>query len=257
MPDRIVRAGILSSDPVNALSWAAEVFYRRLFSVVDDFGLYDGRHSMLRAHLYPVKLDRVSESDVGKWLTECVNAGLVRLYPAKGQMFLQVLKFDQRARAKSSKWPLPPDSADTCQQESANDVICRQALADSSVFVFEDVFECENPPDPPAGGKVEAPVGLSTWLERIKAQGEKPVPEGHHVFEYADKAGIPAEYLELAWLEFKRRYSQPGAKRYKDWRAVFRKAVEGNWLKLWWVDPRGDYALTTAGQQAKRLVEAA
>jgi hypothetical protein len=38
MPSRLLREGILDSEAVNALSFAAEVFYRRLMSVVDDFG---------------------------------------------------------------------------------------------------------------------------------------------------------------------------------------------------------------------------
>lgn len=108
MPDRIVRAGILSSDPVNRLSWAGEVFYRRLHSVVDDFGRYDGRPTMLRAHLYPLKIDRVSDADVGKWLAECAAAGLVSVYQVSGQPYVEVLKFGQRVRSETSKWPANP-----------------------------------------------------------------------------------------------------------------------------------------------------
>jgi hypothetical protein len=59
MPDRILRAGIIKSGAVNALGWPAEVFYRRLMSVVDDFGRYDGRSSILRADLYPLKVDKL------------------------------------------------------------------------------------------------------------------------------------------------------------------------------------------------------
>lgn len=133
MPDRIVRAGILSSDPVNTLSWAAEVFYRRLFSVVDDYGRYDARLSLLRSHLYPLKVDRVSDSDVGKWLTECVNAGLVSAYQVSGRPYLEVLKFGQRVRADKSKWP--PSSAG----------ICQQPLSDAPVFVSEVVSVVDKP----------------------------------------------------------------------------------------------------------------
>jgi len=111
MPDRILRVGILTSERVNCLSWPAEVFYRRLFSVADDFGRYDGRNAILRAMLYPLQLDRVSERDVGKWKTESSEAGLVTLYAVKDRPYLQIEKFDQRLRAKTSKWP-PPTTAD-------------------------------------------------------------------------------------------------------------------------------------------------
>ncbi len=109
MPDRILRAGIISSDDVNKLSWAGEVFYRRLMSVVDDFGRYDARPSVLRADLYKLRLDKVSESDVVKWMDECSKAGLVRFYDVDGKSFLEVQKFNQRLRAMKSKYPAPAD----------------------------------------------------------------------------------------------------------------------------------------------------
>lgn len=119
-------------------------------------------------------------------------------------------------------------------------------------------------PIPPAGadlagdvpgtrgrGKSTA-IGLKAWLEAVKARGEKPIPPDDPVFAYAASAGIPDDFLALAWCEFKHRYCQPDAKRYRDWRSVFRKAVRGNWLKLWFVQPDGAYALTTVGIQAQR-----
>lgn len=106
MPERIVRPGILTSEPVNRLSWPAEVFYRRLMSIVDDFGRYDGRPAILRASLYPLLLERVREADVASWIGECHEAGLVRLYQCPGSKpHVELLKFDQRLRAKKSKWP--------------------------------------------------------------------------------------------------------------------------------------------------------
>lgn len=128
MPDRVVRQGILTSDQVNELSWAAEVFYRRLFSRADDYGRYDARPSILRADLYALKLDRVSESDVVKWMGECSEAGLIRVYTVNDKPYLEILKFDQRLRAMKSKYPAPieaskqsPPSADICCQAPAID----------------------------------------------------------------------------------------------------------------------------------------
>jgi uncharacterized phage protein (TIGR02220 family) len=120
MPDRILRVGILTSESVNRLSWPAEVFYRRLMSVVDDFGRYDGRPAVLRASLYALKVDRVSEPDIGKWIRESEEAGLVRRYTVTEKPYLELLKFEQKVRAVKSKWPDPPAIADTCQQTSAN-----------------------------------------------------------------------------------------------------------------------------------------
>lgn len=119
MPSRILRDGILSSESVNSLNWAEEVFYRRLHSVVDDFGRYYASPKLLRAACYPLHIDKVSDSDIGKWLTACVTAALVRVYPAPdGKRYLEVLNFRQQVRAKVSKFPQmtvdPPPLQSTC-----------------------------------------------------------------------------------------------------------------------------------------------
>jgi uncharacterized protein YdaU (DUF1376 family) len=111
------------------------------------------------------------------------------------------------------------------------------------------------PPIPPKGAKrrKSEAIGLGAWIAVINAKGEKPIPVDDAVFEYAERAGIPDDFLHLAWLEFRQRYTQPDATRYADWRAVFRRAVRGNWLKLWRIDAQGVYRLTTEGEQAKRV----
>lgn len=111
MPNRILREGIITSERVNALSWAAEVFYRRLMSAVDDYGRYWSKAELLRAGLYPLLLDRVGNPDVAKWLTECVNAGLVRTYTVEGKDYLQLLDFRQQVRAAKSKFPEPSSAS--------------------------------------------------------------------------------------------------------------------------------------------------
>jgi hypothetical protein len=151
MPDRVVRADILTSDSVNALSWQAEVFYRRLMSIADDFGRFEARPSLLRASLYPLKLDRVSEPDVVKWLGECSNTGLVRLYTVEGKEYLEILKFGQRLRAMKSRYPAPDGSgghsltsADICQHMLSN-VVKRRQKRNESESETESEIETKEP----------------------------------------------------------------------------------------------------------------
>lgn len=107
MPSRIVREGILTSEAVDKLSPEAEVFYRRLHSVVDDHGLYHAHPQLLRAHLYPLRLDRVTDKDIRKWIKECTAADLVYLYSFENKPYLRVNKFDQQVRQKRRKFPEP------------------------------------------------------------------------------------------------------------------------------------------------------
>jgi hypothetical protein len=113
-----------------------------------------------------------------------------------------------------------------------------------------------NTPISPQGGKRTSAVGLKTWIETRRAAGQKLIPDDDPIHEYAEKTGIPVEFLTLAWLEFRHRYCQPDAKKYIDWPKVFRTAVRCNYLKLWYLDAgSGQYGLTTAGKQAQRAHE--
>ena len=125
MPDRIIRAGIITSDRMSQLTWFAEVFYRRLMSVVDDFGRFDARPAILRSALFPLQIDRVGNDEVEDGLRECAAAGLVQLYRVDNKPYLELLDFRQRMRSQKSKWPAPgeltPDSADCGGQLPADD----------------------------------------------------------------------------------------------------------------------------------------
>jgi len=104
MPSRILREGILTSEPVNKLSDQAELFYRRLMSIVDDYGRFYANPSIVRAYCYPLKLDRVSEADVKQMISDCKANGLILIYRA-GQ-YLAVANFRQQTRSES-KFPQP------------------------------------------------------------------------------------------------------------------------------------------------------
>lgn len=122
MPNRIVREGILRSRRIDALSVEAELFYRRLLSVVDDYGRHEADTVLLRSDLYPLRINRVSDEDVERWLGECTGGDdpLITLYVAKGRRYLQVSRFDQRLRAMKSRCPVPDDPlTDICQSNGS------------------------------------------------------------------------------------------------------------------------------------------
>ena len=113
MPSRLLREGILTSERIEELDAPAEVFYRRLMSKVDDHGLYDARPSILRSSLYPLRVDRVREADITRWMAACQKAGVIALYQHDGKPYLQMV--DTRWQARSEpKYPLP--AANSCFQ---------------------------------------------------------------------------------------------------------------------------------------------
>lgn len=112
MPSRIVREGILDSERIGRLSVPAELFYRKLMSVVDDYGRFEYVPSVLRARLYSQRLDSVTADDIEQWMGECSSGDrpLVMEYAVGKKRYLEVQNFNQQLRAKISRFPPPTDS---------------------------------------------------------------------------------------------------------------------------------------------------
>jgi len=108
MPNRYVRESAIESERVNSLSWQGEVFFRRLINKVDDFGRLYASPTLLRAALFPLQLDKVTEKDVVRLIAELEEKGLLATYEVDGKRFLALAKWEQ-GRAKKSKHPQPPD----------------------------------------------------------------------------------------------------------------------------------------------------
>ena len=100
MPTRIIREGILTSERVNQLTERAELFYRRLMSVVDDHGRFPANLMLLRASCYPLKLDAVKEDSIKKHLAEAEDARLIVLYTVDDKAYLEMQDFGQRINGK-------------------------------------------------------------------------------------------------------------------------------------------------------------
>jgi hypothetical protein len=189
MPNRILREGILTSERVEKLNWAEEVFYRRLMSVVDDFGRYYARPALLLAACYPLLLKKVSDSDIEKWLSACENAALVRVYPAPdGKRYLQLLDFKQQVRATASKFPQPPDS---CEADATQELGTSTAPAHLDVSVSEVVSE-----DDKSRKRLSPPDGVSdvVWTDFLKLRKAKRAPMTDTALQ-----GIQREADKIGW----------------------------------------------------------
>jgi len=113
MPNRYIRESAIESEAINSLSWEAEVFLRRLFNRVDDFGRHSASTQLLRATLFPLQLNRVSEKKTEAILLELEAVGLLATYQVDGKKYLQLAKWEQ-GRAKTSRHPSP--SSEVCKR---------------------------------------------------------------------------------------------------------------------------------------------
>lgn len=99
-------------------------------------------------------------------------------------------------------------------------------------------------------------VSFAAFVDQCKAAGEKAISEYQPLLAYVEDAGLPMEFVSLAWLEFKRRHLPGGPDAHKvqaDWRQHFVNCVSNGWYKLWYANAEEGYGLTTVGIQAQRL----
>ena len=215
MPTRVLRDGILTSERVDLLSWQEEVFYRRLQSVVDDHGRFYANPKLILAACFPLRIGKVSDSDIGKWLTACVNAALVRVYPASdGKRYIEILDFGQRVQSKS-KFPAP---SSVPPETTVKNGETPEPTENNGLVVGEDGVEG---------------VGVRPRAKRRSKPETFPLPPDFGISEavkaWAEKRGHSRldEHLEA----FKAKAKAKGYE-YADWDSAFMEAVRGDWAKL-------------------------
>jgi hypothetical protein len=103
----------------------------------------------------------------------------------------------------------------------------------------------------PVNGK-KSGTTFAKWYASVP-EDQPVVPDTHAIFRYARDAGLPEDFLSLAWAVFEDKFVE-ATKRQKDWPGTFANYVKGNYLKLWWLD--GDtYVLNSTGRQALLAME--
>ena len=109
MPNRILKESICTSATVDELKSDEEVFFYRLIVHCDDYGLMDARPAILRAKLFPLRVEKVTLEHVERYLKRLVDVGLIRLYVVDGQPYLQMITWNkhQQQRAVKSRYPKP------------------------------------------------------------------------------------------------------------------------------------------------------
>jgi hypothetical protein len=178
MPNRYVREDAIESDSVNAVSWQGEVFFRRLINRVDDHGRYSAEPKLLRPKIFPLQLDKVSELDVIRLLSECENAGLLFGYNGPDGKRYLVLNRWEIGRAEKSKFPEPPEE------------ICKHLQT--------SVYKRKQPKTiPPTPTPTITPTPPPIPSGDAPAPQEAGIPTAKEIADYCSVGvGIPADYCE-------------------------------------------------------------
>lgn len=170
MPTRLLRDWT-DSEPINALSFQAEVLFTRIIMKADDYGRYPAKSRLVRSACMPLK-DGVRDADITRWLAECEKAGLIAVYEVGQKSFLEIRNFGQRMRAAQSKYPAP-DMADAvkCPSDAGhlrtNDRTCPPDSESDA-----DTESETNTPQVPKGTGIYSPRFEQFWKEYPKRVGK-------------------------------------------------------------------------------------
>ena len=162
-------------------------------SAVDDFGRFSANPKLVRAALYPLRLDMYTDEDIIEHLKRCESAGLMRLYDVDTKPYLELSNFDQRTRAKRSKYPAPDGQMDAIGQPNGWHVAVKCPPRDSrprpdtetdtetdtdtetesgACFDYEIHFE-ELWNAYPQKGRVKRPLSSHEYIEQVSPDPER------------------------------------------------------------------------------------
>lgn len=88
---------------------------------------------------------------------------------------------------------------------------------------------------------------FSDWYSQITEAGEKAISDYKGVWDFAEKIGLPAGWIDLAWQKFKRDHLTNQKKRQRDWRLTFLTYCRNGYLNLWKARRDGTFYLSDAG----------
>jgi hypothetical protein len=186
MPQRFLKPGITNSSRWNRVSFKAQSLFVRLLTLVDDFGRYDGRPSVIWGYCFSVwneehPNDAVSAQETAALCQQLAAEDLIEIYEADGKKVVQIIQWTERARSNTSKWP----------ENKGNSKVDSNPLPNPAE-------SCEILPPSPSSSSSSPPSSSSSKEERETLPQIPPMSKVD--FDtLADARGIPMECSEWFW----------------------------------------------------------
>lgn len=115
MPKRLTPETWIHDESVNSLTLPAEVFFRRLWTLADDYGNFYGEPAALAGRVFPASVRDHTPEAVAGYVGEIVAAGLATRYEHGGSKYLHLSNYGQQIKSRP-KFPLPPLTPEVQQQ---------------------------------------------------------------------------------------------------------------------------------------------
>lgn len=182
----------------------------------------------------------------------------VRKHRGTGSQFCSDGESDGEAPNEASKdVPMPPPKAAPMPPFGDG------SSSSSSSSASQEGEQPQDKPAPaPKAKRQKLPeLHLAAWIDQEKQANRKLFGDYKPLWDYANANHIPKDWIELAWIEFRRRYvedANSNAKRYADWRQTFLNHLRNGYAPKLWTFSRqnGEPVLTDAGIAAQRELEA-
>ena len=254
---RTIKPEFFTSEDIVGLSPLARLLYIATWCESDKEGRLQWKPRTMKLRYFPA-----DDCDIDALARELVASGLVIPY-GDGLAYIPCFGKHQHINPRESASTLPQPDASARVSNASLPVTDAQVGREGKGREGKDIEHAPADADaPPADPKPKKPkraeITLAQFAEQCAAAGEAVIPEDDGVFAYAEKVGLPAEFVGLAWAWFKARYTEGSGKtkRYANWRQTFQNAVRENWPKLWAVGQSNEFYLTSTGKQAKLEAQA-
>ena len=232
---RTIKPEFWLHEELSQLPEATHMLAAALLNYSDDEGYFNANPHLIKAACFPLRELSVSVQDS---LILLEKIGYIQTGKGEdGKRYGRVTTFDEHQRVN---------------RPTASKIAGLNVSFGDSLNTHGTINE-RSPPERKGKerkGKENREITFTDFLESLP-EGQDAIPDGHKVFTYADKIGLPRDFLALQWVRFERYYGEGAGKtkKYLDWRAHFRTAVESNYGSLWAIAQDGSYYLTTAGKQ--------
>jgi hypothetical protein len=114
VPSRVIRDCILESESLSQVSLEAELVFRNLILIADDWGRLDGRTRILRLRMFPMR-EQVTDRDMAEWVEELELQGCVQPYTVEGKSYYYLPAWERYASKQKRarpRYPEPPGSSE-------------------------------------------------------------------------------------------------------------------------------------------------
>jgi len=256
---RNIKPGFFKNDLLAECDPLARILFAGLWCEADREGRLEDRPKRLKGEYLCY-----DNCDVDDLLDQLATRGFIVRYSVGERKYIQVLEFKkhQNPHVKESASTIPAPGEHSAspvlelvqtQCESGASTVQAGLIPDSPSLIPDSPSKDTGAPKR-ATRKRERKT-FKAWMASLP-DGAEAIPADHRVFRYAKEAGLPLEFIELAWIAFQRKFEHV-AKTQADWPAHFHNAVEGNWARIWWPSDDGGYRLTTVGVQLERTLREA